>query len=179
MPLLRALLLLPLALSLIACGPSHDGTVTYEVKLDADGVIGGTINDSLHLDSTNDQWTAFLTQARATLGEAPSRFEVTHARLQLNVTKSKNVGMLQDVLSGDVTAFLRASETGTQVDIATIKNPRGSAQLDMDTTRGSLESLEANLARGDFLLGLRGGTTRTASSDFEAVITLTLDITAR
>ena len=168
-----------LALSLIACGPSHEGTVTYQVNLGPGDVIGGTITDSLRVDSTDAQWTAFLSQARATLGEAPSRFEVTSARMLLDVTKSKNVSTFQDVLSGDVAVFLRASETGTQVDIATVKNPRGSAQLDMDTTGNSLESLEANLARGDFLLGLRGGTTRTSSSDFEAVITLTLDITAR
>ena len=109
----------------------------------------------------------------------PTTRSLTNAHGTQAFTKSKNVGMLQDVLSGDVTAFLRASETGTQVDIATIKNPRGGAQLDMDTTRNALESLDANLARGDFLLGLRGGTTRTSSSDFEAVITLTLDITAR
>ncbi|WNG61664.1 hypothetical protein F0U59_48325 [Archangium gephyra] len=179
MPLVRVLLLLPLALSLIACGPSHEGTVTYQVNLEPGGVIGGTITDSIRVDSTDAQWTAFLSQASSTLGEAPSRFEVTSARMLLDVTKSKNVSTFQDVLSGDVAVFLRASETGTQVDIATVKNPRGSAQLDMDTTGNSLESLEANLARGDFLLGLRGGTTRTSSSDFEAVIILTLDITAR
>ncbi|HYO71082.1 MAG TPA: hypothetical protein VEU33_33880 [Archangium sp.] len=179
MPLPRFLLLIPLALSLIACGPSHEGTVTYQVSLKPGGVIGGTITDSLRVDSTDAQWTAFLSQARANLGEAPSRFEVTSARLLLDVTKSKNVSTLQDVLTGDVTAFLRASETGTQVDIATVENPRGSAQLDMDTTGRPLESLDTNLARGDFLLGLRGGTTRTSSSDFEAVITLTLDINAR
>ncbi|HEX5749421.1 MAG TPA: hypothetical protein VFZ09_24545 [Archangium sp.] len=179
MPLPRVLLLLPLALSLIACGPSHEGTVTYQVSLEPGGVIGGTIADSLRVEPTDAQWTAFLSQARAALGEAPSRFEVTSARMLLDVTKSKNVGTLQDVLSGEVTLFLRASETGTQVDIATLENPRGSAQLDMDTTRDSLESLNAHLARGDFLLGLRGGTSRTPSSDFEAVITLTLDITAR
>ncbi|AKJ08067.1 hypothetical protein ATI61_107502 [Archangium gephyra] len=179
MPLLRVLPLIPLVLSLIACGPSHEGTVTYQVKLGPGGVIGGTITDSLRVDSTDAQWTAFLSQARASLGEAPSRFEVTNTSLLLDVTKSKNVGTLQEVLSGEVTAFLRASETGTQVDIATVDNPRGSAQLDLDPTRNSLESLEANLARGDFLLGLRGGTPRSSTGDFEAVLTLTLDVTAR
>jgi hypothetical protein len=175
----RLLFLLPLALSLIACGPSHEGTVTYPVRLKPGSVIGGTIADSVRVEPGDAQWTAFLSQARATLGEAPSRFEVTSARMQLDVTESKNVGMLQDVLSGDVTAFLRASETGTQVDIADLADPKGSAQLGMDTTGSSLESLEANLSRGDFLLGLRGGTPRSPTGDFEAVITLTLDVTAR
>jgi hypothetical protein len=175
----RLLFLLPLALSLIACGPSHEGTVTYQVHLKPGSVIGGTIADSVRVDPEDAQWTAFLSQARATLDEAPSRFEVTSARMQLDVTKSKNVGTLQDVLSGEVTAFLRASETGTQVDIADLEDPKGSAQLDMDTTGNSLESLEANLSRGDFLLGLRGSTPRSSTGDFEAVITLTMDVTAR
>ncbi|HEY0092703.1 MAG TPA: hypothetical protein VGB96_00195 [Archangium sp.] len=175
----RLLFLLPLALSLIACGPSHEGTVTYQVQLKPGSVIGGTIADSLRVDPTDPQWSAFLSQARATLDEAPSRFELTSASLQLDVTRSKNVGMLQEVLTGDVTAFLRASETGTQVDIATLEAPTGSAQLDMETTGNPLEPLEANLARGDFLLGLRGGTPRSSTGDFEAFITLTLDVTAR
>lgn len=174
----RLLFLLPLALSLIACGPSHEGTVTYQVPLRPGSVIGGTIADSVRVSPEDAQWTAFLSQARATLDEAPSRFEVTGARMQLDVTRS-NVGSLQDVLSGEVTAFLRSSETGTQVDIAELQDPRGSAQLDMDTTGNSLESLEGNLSRGDFLLGLRGGTPRSSTGDFEAVITLTLDVTAR
>ena len=173
------LFLLPLALSLIACGPSHEGTVTYQVRLKPGSVIGGTIADSVHVEPGDAQWTAFLSQARATLGEAPSRFEVTGARMQLDVTKSKNVSTLQDVLSGEVTAFLRASETGTQVDIAGLGNPKGSAQLDMATIGNSLEPLKASLSQGDFLLGLRGGTSRSSTGDFEAVITLTLDVTAR
>ncbi len=175
----RILFLLPLALSLIACGPSHEGTVTYSVRLKPGSVIGGTIADSTRVSPEDVQWTAFLTQARDTLGEAPSRFEVTSARMQLDVTQSKNVGTLQDVFSDEVTAFLRASETGTQVDIATLEEPRGGAQLDMDTTGRSLEPLEGNLSRSDFFLGLRGSTPRSASGDFEAAITVTLDITAR
>jgi hypothetical protein len=175
----RLLFLLPLALSLIACGPSHEGTVTYSVRLKPSSVIGGTIADSIRVTPEDPQWTAFLSQARTTLGEAPSHFEVTSARMQLDVTESKNVGTLQEVLTGDVTAFLRASETGAQVDIATLEDPKGSAQLDMDTTGKSLESLDANLARSDFLLGLRGSTPRSSTGDFEADITLTLDITAR
>lgn len=174
----RLLFLLPLALSLIACGPSHEGTVTYQVRLRPGSVIGGTIADSVRVEPGDAQWTAFLSQARATLDEAPSRFEITSARMQLDVTQS-NVGTLQDVLSGEVTVFLRSSETGTQVDIAELEDPRGSAQLTLDTTGNSLEPLEANLSRSDFLLGLRGGTPRSATGDFEAVITLTLDITAR
>ncbi len=47
-----------------------------------------------------------------------------------------------------MTAFLRASDSGAQVDIADIQAPKGSAQLDMDMTSN-------------------------------AVITLTLDVTAR
>ncbi|WNG51225.1 hypothetical protein F0U60_49155 [Archangium minus] len=176
----RLFLLIPLALSLIACGGAgHEGTVTYSVRLKPSNVTGSTIANDLRVEPGDVQWTAFLNQARETLGEAATRFEVTGARMQLDVTQSKNVGTLQDVLTGETTAYLRSSETGTQVDIASVEEPRGSAQVDMDTTGNSLETLENNLAKGDFRLGLRGTTTRSTSSDFEATITLTLDVTAR
>lgn len=175
----RLLLLIPLALSLIACGAGHEGTVTYSVNLKPGDVTGSTIANDLRVEPGDAQWTAFLSQARDTLGEPATRFEVTGARMQLDVTKSKNVGTLQDVLTGETTAYLRSSETGAQVDIASIEEPRGSAQVDMDTTGNSLEILDTNLARGDFRLGLRGTTTRSTSSDFEATLILTLDVTAR
>ncbi|PTL83149.1 hypothetical protein [Vitiosangium sp. GDMCC 1.1324] len=175
----RLLLFIPLALSLIACGPSHEGTVTYQVRLKPGSVTGSTIADDVHVGPDDTQWKAFLSQAQDTLGEAPSRFEVTNVRMQLDVTKSKNVGTLQEVLTGEVTAFLRASATGVQVDIADTQDPKGSAQVELDTTGASLEPLAANLAQGDFRLGLRGSTPRTSSGDFEGVITLTLDVTAR
>lgn len=175
----RLHLLLPLALILAACGPSHEGTVTYQVHLKSGNVTGTTVADDLHINPDEPQWKAFLAQAQANLEEAPTRFEVTDARMQLDVTKSKNVGTLQDVLTGDVTAFLRSNDTGTQVDIAALEDPEGSAQVSMDTTGNDLEPLNANLARGDFRLGLRGSTPKSSSSDFEATITLTLDITAR
>lgn len=175
----RLLPLIPLALFLIACGPSHEGTVTYQVRLKSSSITGSTIADDVRVDPDDTQWKAFLAQAKVALEEAPTQFEVTATRLQLDVTKSKNVGALQDVLTGEVTAFLRASQTGTQVDIATVDDPQGSALVDMDTTGNSLESLDANLAQGDFRLGLRGTTPKAPSSDFEAVLTLTLDVTAR
>jgi hypothetical protein len=172
-------LLLPLVLILSACGPSHEGTVTYQVHLKPGNVTGATIAEDIRVDPDDTQWKSFLSQARTALDEAPTHFEVTGARLQLDVTKSKNVGTLQDVLTGDVTAFLRATSTGTQVDIAEVENPMGSAQVDMDTTGASLESLDSNLAQGDFRLGVRGTTPKTPSSDFDATLTITLDVTAR
>lgn len=175
----RLLLLIPLALSLIACGPTHKGTVTYQVHLKPSSVTGSTIADDIHVDPDETQWKTFLTQARTDLDAEPTSFEVTAMRMQLDVTKSKNVGTLQDVLSGEVTAFLRVSDTGAQVDIANVEDPTGSAQVEMETTDNSLEALNVSLARSDFRLGLRGSTSKTASGDFDAVITLTLDVTAR
>jgi hypothetical protein len=172
-------LLLPLFLILAACGPSHEGTVTYRVFLNAGDVTGTTITEDVHVDPEDAQWRAFLSQAQATLEQAPTEFEVTDVRVQLDITKSKNVSTLQDVVTGDVTAFLRANDTGTQVDIAELENPTGSAQVSMDTTGGSLESLNANLIRSDFRLGVRANTPKTASSDFEATLTFTLDVIAR
>jgi hypothetical protein len=172
-------LLLPLALILTACGPSHEGTVTYQVHLKPGNVTGTTIAEDIRVDPDDAQWKSFLSQARTALEEAPTRFEVTGARLQLDATKSKNVGTLQDVVTGDVTAFLRATSTGAQVDIASVEDPTGTALVDMDTTGVSLETLNTNLAQGDFRLGVRAITPKTSGSDFEATLTLILDVTAR
>ncbi|HEX8440071.1 hypothetical protein [Archangium sp.] len=171
--------LLPLFLILTACGPSHEGTVTYRVSLKPGDVTVSTITEDVRVDPEDAQWKAFLSQARATLEQAPTHFEVTDVRVQLDVTKSKNVSTLQDVVTGDVTLFLRSDETGPQVEIAEVEDPTGSAQVSMDTTGASLETLEANLARGDFRLGVRANTPKTSGSDFEATLTFTLDVTAR
>ena len=59
-------------------------------------IIGGTIADSLRVDPADAQWTAFLSQARATLDEAPSRFEITDARMQPVVaTQAQTAAMLK------------------------------------------------------------------------------------
>lgn len=176
----RIHLLLPLALILTACGgPRHEGTVTYRVFVGPSDITGSTLNEAVHVDPTDAQWTSFLAQAQATLEEAPTWFEVTSARLQLYVPNSRNVSTLQDLFTGEVTAYLRSDETGAQVDIARLTDPRGSAQVPMGPTGSSLESLRGNLNRSDFLLGLRGGTPRSATGDFEAIVIITLDVTAR
>ncbi|HEX8819295.1 MAG TPA: hypothetical protein VF794_05180 [Archangium sp.] len=172
-------LLIPLTLILAACGPSHEGTVTYQVHLKPGNVTGSTIADDTHINPEDPQWKAFISQAQSALETTPTRFDVTDVRLQLDVTRSQNVGMLQDVLTGPVTAFLRSNDTGTQVDIAELEDPKGSAQVSMDTLNNDLEPLNANLARNDFRLGLRGTTPKTSTSSFEATITITLDVTAR
>jgi hypothetical protein len=176
----RLHLLAPLALILAACGgPGHEDTLTYQVHLGAGDVTGSSITEDIHIDPSDAYWQNFLNQARNTLGEAPTRFDVTNVRLQLAAPKSRNVSMIQDVFSGKVTLFLRDHDSGTQVEIAELEDPEGSAQVSMGLTRDDLEPLTGNLLRGDFRLGLRGNTPKQASSDFEATVIVTLDVTAR
>jgi hypothetical protein len=171
-------LLLSLALSLAACGGGYEGTVTYQVHFKPEDVTGSTLAEDDHVDPTDVQWRAFLNQAQASLEQAPTQFEVTGVRMQLDPTRSRNVGVLEDLFTGDVVLFVRASEVGTQVDVAEQEDPKGGAQVDMDLTDKSLEPLYGDLARGDFRVGLRGGTPKTSTGDFEAAVTLTLDVTA-
>ena len=175
----RILFLLPLTLSLIACGPSHPGTLTYRVLLSGSDVTGSTIAEDVHVAPDDAQWRTFLTQAQTALEKAPSHFAVTGVSIQLDATRSRNVGALQDVFVGNVTAFLRASDTGTQVDIAEVTDPKGSAQVKMASLGTSLETLDPSLVRSDFRLGLRGGTQRSPGGDFDAALIVTLDVTAR
>ena len=176
----RLHLLLPLALILAACeGPGHDDTLTYQVYFGSGDVRGTTLSENIHIDPNESYWRNFLAQAPSTLGQAPTRFDVNEVRIQLAVPKSRNVNMIQDVFSEEVTVFLRDQDTGTQVDIARLEEPRGSAQVSLKTTGNDLERLHSNLLASDFRLGLRGTTPKQSSSDFDAVITVTLDVTAR
>lgn len=177
--MLRRALLVLLPLTLVACGSSYEGTVTYSVHLKNGDISGTTIADTTHIEGDDAQWKAFLAAANKELGSAPKEFEVTKARIQLDVTHTKNVGKLEDVLTGEGALFLRAQNGGAQTDIATFKDVTGTAQVEVDTTGNDLKDITGSLNANNFFLGLRSGTPLTSSSDFDAPITVTLDVVAR
>lgn len=176
--MLRRALLVLLPLTLVACGSSYEGTVTYSIHLKNGDVSGTTIADTTHISADDAQWKAFLAAANKELGSAPKEFEVTKASILLDVTHTKNVGKLEDVLTGDGALFLRAPNSA-QADIATFSNVTGTAQVEVDTTGADLKDVTGALNNTDFFLGLRSGTPLTSSSDFDAPINVTLNVTAR
>lgn len=175
--MLRRALLALATLSLVACGSGYESTVTYTITLKNGDISGTTVAEDDHVDDDDAQWRAFLNSAKAELGENPKAFDINKVRLQLDVTRAKNVGKLEDVFSDKGAVFLRA-ENGVQVDIATFKNLKGTAQVEVDRT-GDLEDLQVSLAKSDFHIGLRSTTPMAANTDFEAPIRVTLDVVAR
>ncbi|XXF78505.1 hypothetical protein P2318_01735 [Myxococcaceae bacterium GXIMD 01537] len=175
---MRRSLLALLSLSLMACSSGYESTITYSITLKSSDISGTSVADDNHINSDDSQWKAFLGSARSELGEDAREFEVTKARLQLDVARAKNVGKLEDVLTGEGALFLRA-ENGAQVDIATFEDLKGTAQLEVDLTGKDLKDVNASLASSNFRVGLRSSTSKTRDSDFDAPITVTLDVTAR
>ena len=176
--MLRRSLLALASLTLMACSSGYESTVTYRITLKNGDITGTTVAEEGHIDGDDSQWRTFLAAAKAELGEAPKEFEISKARLQLDVTRAKNVGKLEDVLTGEGALFLRAPN-GVQVDIATFEDLKGAAQVEVDLTGKDLKDVNAALASSNFHLGLRSTTAKAANTDFEAPINVTLDVVAR
>jgi hypothetical protein len=177
MPRIVLLLLLPLALA--ACDSGYRSTVTYAISVHESDVSGTSLTEDTSIDADDDQWRAFLSAASGELGQAPKEFEISSARIQLDLTRAREVAKLEDLLVDEGALFLRASDNGAQVDIATFEDPKGTAQLGIDTTGDELTQVNAAMAASNFLLGLRGTTPKTRETDFEASINVTLDVVAR
>jgi hypothetical protein len=177
--MLRTLILAFLPVVLMACDSGYTSTVTYEISIHESDVSGSTLTEDTHIDTDDNQWQAFLSAARGELGQEPKELEVSTARIQLDLTRARAVGKLEELLVEEGALFLRASDNGAQVDIATFENPKGTAQLEVDTTGDDLKQVTAAMLASDFLLGIRGSTPKTREMDFEAVITVTLDVVAR
>ena len=126
--MLRRTLLALASLSLMACSSGYESTVTYRLNLKNGDISGTTVADDSHIDSDNSQWKTFLSAATTELGQDAQEFDVTQARIQLDVASAKNVGKLEEVLTGEGALYLRA-ENGVQVDIATFEDLEGTAQV--------------------------------------------------
>jgi len=177
--MLRTALVVLLPLVLMACDSGYKSTATYSISIHESDVSGSNLTEDTSIDMDDDQWKAFLTAARGELGQEPKEFEVVSARIQLDLTRSRGVAKLEDLLVGDGALFIRASDIGAQVDIATFEDLKGTAQVEVDTTGNDLAQVHTAMAGSSFLLGLRSATPKTREMDFEAGINVTLDIVAR
>jgi hypothetical protein len=177
--MLRAAILVLLPTLLLACDSGYTSTVTYSISFHESDVSGSALTEDTHIDLDDSQWQSLLTAARGELGQEPKEFEVSSARIQLDLPRSREVAKLEDLLVGEGALFLRASDNGAQVDIATFEDPKGTAQLEVDTTGNELKPVNAAMVGSNFLLGLRGSTPKTRETDFEASIKVTLDIVVR
>jgi hypothetical protein len=176
--MLRRSLLLLASLTLMACGSSYESTITRSIHLKNGDISGTTVADDAHVDTDDSEWKAFLNSAKTELGRDAKEFDITQARIQLDVAHAKNVGKLEDIMTGEGALYLR-SETGVQVDIATFEDLKGTAQVEVDLTGNDFKDINAALASSKFRLGLRSTPPLAANADFDAPITVTLDVVAR
>lgn len=176
--MLRRSLLALASLTLMACSSGYESTVTYRVNLKNGDISGTTVARDSHIDNDNSQWKTFLAAAKTELGQDAKEFDISTARIQLDVASAKNVSNLQEVFTGEGALYLRA-ENGVQVDIATFEDLEGTAQVEVDVTGNDLKDVNAALAGSNFRLGLRSTTPKAANTDFDAPITVTLDVVAR
>lgn len=176
--MLRRTLLALASLSLMACSSGYESTVSYRITLKNGDITGTTVADDSHIDSDNSTWKAFLSSAKTELGQEAKEFEISKARIQLNVADAKNVGKLEDVMTGEGALYLR-TDSGSQVDIATFEDLKGTAQVEVDLTGNDLKDVNTSLAASNFRIGVRSTTPMSSNTDFDAPITVTLDVVAR
>ncbi len=173
----RALLVLLSSLALTACDSGYKSTINYSIHFHEGDVNGTTVSEDDHIDSDDAQWKAFLASAKTELGEDAKEFDIDRVRVQLDVTHSKNIGKLEDLLKGEGALYLR-SQSGAQVDIATFEDLKGTAEVEVDLTGNDLKQVYSALASSNFTLGLRGETGLTRDTDFDASVRVILDVTA-
>lgn len=176
--MLRRTLLALASLSLMACSSGYESTITRSIHLKNGDITGTTVADDNHIGSDDSDWKAFLNSAKTELGEEAKEFEISKARIQLDVAHAKNVGKLEDVMTGEGALYLR-TDSGAQVDIATFEDLKGTAQVEVDLTGKDLKDVNASLAASNFRVGIRSPTPMAANTDFDAPIIVTLDVVAR
>jgi predicted outer membrane protein len=167
------------ALAAAACAPSYEGTVTFRVDLGKDAVTGTTVAGTRSVESDDEQWKPFLTSAKTALGASAKGFDVTGARLALDLSRAKAVGKYEDVLKGTTTLYFQDRTTGGVIDLATGKDLKGTAPIALSTTGNGLSELAGILAASDFKVGVRADSAVAADTDFKLPLVVTLDVTAQ
>ena len=178
---MRAIHLFPLAaLVLAACGDSgYQGSVGQRFDLKDGDRSGTTLARERDVDGLLEtQWGDFLDRAEGQLGHAPEKVELRGVSLQLDAANSQNVSTLEEALSGDVVAYLKDPSTGRIVDVAHVKDPKGTGRVELDLLDADLAALQARLLDGNFKVGLRGSTPKPAGSNFTLSLSVTLDAAA-
>ncbi len=108
--------------------------------------------------------------ARRVLGGDPSQIRVESVQITLDGSTS-GIASLGELFDGDAQVFIDADLGGT-VYVGTINRPTGTGpvSLEITSTDENLAPIVAALLSGDFRLGVRGTTLRTAADDIDARI---------
>lgn len=172
-------------LILTGCGKATE----FEFSLDfADGgaervTSAGDYEVLASVTGGGSTWPAFTAQAKANCGGSlPKSVEVQ--RIALDLVANNNAPDLADIFSTDLTVFMTASlnaEPGaTRTTLGTRSGVSGRGPILFRVVESNdLKSLTDQIVNGNFVLGLRGPTTRSPSDAFSVKLRVTLNLVTR
>jgi len=121
------------ALPLVFAAACADDPVSYsapvgivlQVKSNDIASDGTMALDKMITTESGNPYGKFISDAEAKLGHAPSLIELDSATLTLDASKSTNITLLEQVLTGDVATSFVLNDTNTVLDAAHFANPTG------------------------------------------------------
>jgi len=142
-------------------------------------VVDGTVAKSKNISTeVANPYHAFLVEARRVLGRDPSTIRVESVQITLD---GSTVGLSSfgELFNADARVFIDADVGGT-VYVGTVNSPAGTGPVTLETTatEESLQPIFAALLSGDFRVGVRGTTLRTATDDFDARVDVRIGFAA-
>lgn len=168
------------ALALSGCGGlGYDGLVTTRIDLEENDITGAMLAEEKPISSDDQPWAPFINQARGALGKEPREILVRRVTVQIDLTRSSNVGVLEDALKDDAVIYFKADSSGAIVDVAKVNDPEGSAQVELSNTGNDLAAIQDQLVRGSFKVGIRSATTKLRTDKFKLSLSIGLELTAR
>ena len=173
------------ALLLAACGAnpvSYSTPVGINLKVKSSDVSNSAITDDKAITTeSGNPYGAFVNDAKAKLGKAPSRIEIDNLTLTLGA-QSTGVTALEQVYTGDVDVALITNDTNSTYDVGHVIGPTGVGPVNVDVAYASDQVSAADFAKilsGSFKVVLRGPAAATfQSKGAEANLDLTFTFAA-
>ncbi len=174
-------------LVLAACGdpgPVESGPLSVLVDgIEETDIDSGVLSEDENIAAqSGNPWGEFVNRARAECGTDPAGFSVTSVSVE--ITSTSNVTGFEDVVNGSMVVYFQdvsgSDQAATRVDVGTAAGPTGTGPITMTVTgsRSSLDALRARLVGGDFHLGWRAPTNKTAADDFALDVRVRLNALA-
>ena len=186
---MRILRLVGIGLILAATGvltscEDDPGVTTDLIVIQLSGIKEGDIADGIVAKSKNistevaNPYHSFLEEARRAFGGDPSRIRVDTIQITLDGSTA-GISSFGELFNADAQVFLDA-DTGGTVYVGTVSFPTGTGPvtLEVTSTDDALQSISDALMSGDFRVGVRGTTLRTAADDFDARVDVRIGFSA-
>jgi hypothetical protein len=162
--------LLALVILVAACGDdpvSYSAPVGINLKAKSGDVANTAISEDKAITTeSGNPYGAFVNDAMAKLGHAPSRIEIDQATLLLGA-QSTNVTRLEEVFTGVVDVAFVMNDTDNTYEVGTVSNPMGTGPVELAIALDGADMAAQDFAKylgGSFKVVARG----TAAPGFAA-----------